>query len=246
MNKIIRKIARCFSDRSHEERRDNKLGLHFLHIGKTGGTAIKFALSEVSELQDYSLKLHPHQVRLRDVPEGEKAMFFVRDPIARFMSGFYSRQRQGLPRYLSRWSPAEEVAFSRFQTANELAVALSSSDVATKMAAEEAMKSIGHVKTSYWDWFENEAYLLSRLTDIFFIGFQESIPADFELLRLKIALPPEAQLPTDDIAAHRNPKGADMRLEPSAIENLRKWYRRDDAFIDFCRSRAETINRATA
>lgn len=246
MNKILQKIVRLFSNQSHEEHRSSKQVLHFLHIGKTGGTAIKFALSGISELQDYDLKLHRHRVRLRNIPEGEKVMFFVRDPIDRFISGFYSRQRQGAPRYSNPWSPAEEVAFSQFPTVNELAVALSSPDATTKEAAVEAMKSIGHVRSSYWDWFDNEEYLLSRLSDIFFIGFQERIPADFELLRHKIALPPEAQLPTDDTAAHRSPKGLDRHLDSLAIENLREWYCRDYSFVNFCRSRAEAINQANA
>jgi len=43
------------------------------------------------------------------------------------------------------------------------------------------MRSIFHVKDSYWKWFDNEQYYHSRLCDIFFIGFQENLSEDFDL-----------------------------------------------------------------
>jgi len=73
--------------------------IHFLHIGKTGGSAIKYALTQYSVSGRYAIYLHSHNFRLRDVPIGESVFFFLRDPISRFKSGFYSRQRQGQPRY---------------------------------------------------------------------------------------------------------------------------------------------------
>ena len=73
--------------------------LHFLHIGKTGGTAAKSALRGHENSGDYEIILHEHDFQLKDVPLGEKVVFFVRDPISRFVSGFYGRQRQDLPRH---------------------------------------------------------------------------------------------------------------------------------------------------
>jgi len=93
--------------------------LHFLHIGKTGGTAVKHALKPVAA-PGY-LMLHGHDVRLHDVAPDEQVFFFLRDPLSRFVSAFYSRQREGRPRYVVPWTPDEEAAFGRFRTANELA-----------------------------------------------------------------------------------------------------------------------------
>jgi len=62
--------------------------VHFLHIGKTGGTAIKHAIgsAQASISGDGAglpcvVHLHRHAVRLRDVPAGERFFFFVRDPL---------------------------------------------------------------------------------------------------------------------------------------------------------------------
>jgi len=60
--------------------------LHFLHIGKTGGSAVKYAISQHSIDSRYEIHLHPHVVRLNDVPKGEKVFFLLRDPISRFIS----------------------------------------------------------------------------------------------------------------------------------------------------------------
>jgi hypothetical protein len=218
--------------------------LHFLHIGKTGGNAIKFALKSAMPHEKYHIDLHRHRVRLRDVPVGDKVMFFLREPISRFVSGFYSRKRQGYPRYTNKWTPSEEVAFGLFETPNALATALSSEDPARRLQAEEGMRGIGHVGTSYWDWFESESYLESRMADLFFIGFQESFAGDYEVLKRKLTLPEHAVLPTDEINTHRNPEGIDKRLEPEAIDNLRKWYAREFDCYEFCRSRAAAINAA--
>ena len=72
-----------------------------------------------------------------------------------------------------------------------------------------AMRNIAHVRDSYWKWFESEEYFLSRLEDLFFIGFQEHLSADFEILKSKLRLPDSLLLPMDPIQAHANPLGLD-------------------------------------
>jgi len=206
--------------------------VHMLHIGKTGGTAVKHALKPYRRTPGQVLKLHPHGIRLRDVPEGEGVFFFVRNPITRFVSGFYSRQRQGQPRHYSPSSPAESLAFAQFESPKSLAEALSSQDRTERLSAQHAMRSIEHVRDSYWDWFENEDYLLSRLPDIIHVGFQETLTADFEVLKSEPGLPPNVSLPTDAVLAHRNPKHLSYNLNATATENLRWWYRREWEFLN--------------
>src|SRR5690606_3021725 len=100
-----------------------KTNLHFIHIGKTGGSNIK-ATSKNIKLDNFKLIFHPHNVRLKDIPIGDKYFFCTRDPIDRFQSGFYSRKRKGQPRYYSEWSKDEEKSFSLFSSPNELAAML--------------------------------------------------------------------------------------------------------------------------
>jgi hypothetical protein len=208
--------------------------LHFLHVSKTGGTAIKHVLKAYRVTSGHAIVLHGHRFTLREMQNGDKAVFCLRSPTSRFVSGFYSRQRQGQPRYFEPWKPDEKIAFAQFQTPNQLALALSSVDDAERLRAEKAMHSIAHVNNGYAKWFESEEYLLSRLPDIFFIGFQETLAEDFETLKSKLGLPSTLKLPTDDITAHRNPEHLDKKLDKQAIENLNRWYADDFRFVALC------------
>lgn len=212
-------------------RRDRPL--HFLHIGKTGGTAIKHALGAYAE--DGSLRLHGHGTRLCDIPPGESVVFAVRGPADRFVSAFYSRQRQGRPRYDIPWTPDEAAAFGRFGTPNELANGLSSSSAALRKQAERAMRVIPHVNSRYWDWLVGPEYLRSRAGDIHFIVLQEALAADFAVLCTSLGLRDDVRLPDDDVEAHRNPATLDRALDVQALRNLAAWYRDDHAALRECR-----------
>jgi hypothetical protein len=219
--------------------------VHLLHIGKTGGSAVKYALrgqrysdapgNRYIVSDGYMIALRKHGVTLRDIPEGEAVVFFVRDPISRFVSGFYGRQREDRPRYFVAWTPDEKVAFEHFDTANSLAIALSSADAEERAKAHHAMKSIEHVRSSYWEWFESEEYLRTRLADVFFIGFQERLTEDFAVLKSRLGLPDAVRLPNDETTAHRSPSDLDRALAEEAVENLREWYHADFEFIELCR-----------
>ena len=110
VNMGIRKIPYGIKGREKAVRVIHKLQgqqvVHFLHIGKTGGTAVKYALKRNLVNKEYMIYLHGHEFKLRDVQKGAKAFFFLRDPVDRFVSGFYSRRRQGQPRIFSPWSQA--------------------------------------------------------------------------------------------------------------------------------------------
>jgi hypothetical protein len=230
MERILNKLT------SVTHRMLGKRRVHFLHLGKTGGSAVKDALRDFPERGRYEIILHNHHTKMGDIPGGEGVVFFLREPVSRFVSGFYSRQRQGQPRIFIPWSDEEKLAFERFAAPNDLAVALGSSDVGERNRAQDAMRSIGHVKTSYWDWFQNEAYLRSRLGDLFFIGFQERLDEDFEIVKSKLGLPEDLKLPHDEVRAHRNPTGLDKKLSDEAISNLNEWYKRDFEFIALCKA----------
>ena len=203
-----------------------------LHIGKTGGTAVKHALQQ-SSCPGRRFVLHPHRTTLAHIAEGEKCFFFVRDPVARFVSGFLSRQRQGRPRYDVPWTQSERTGFTQFSSANELALALSSPDDPRRHAAETAMSDIIHVRDHYWRWFGDEAYLSRRRGDILFVGAQEQLERDISELSRIVGL--AIDLPDDEVGAHRNPLGAPRELEGEAVANLRRWYAQDYAFLALLR-----------
>lgn len=207
--------------------------VHFLHIGKTGGTALKYALKGHSVTKDFFIKGHLHHFHLEHVPKGEKFFFCIRDPKDRFTSAFYARKREDKPRFNLAWSQGETRAFNVFNTPNELAVALSSPDNELKLAAEDAMRSIAHIRTSYWKWFKDEALLLERLPDLVHACHLETITTDFEILKQKLGLAEDLQLPGKGVKSHSSPATLDKSLVPIALENLRSWYVRDYEFLKF-------------
>ncbi len=210
--------------------------VHLLHIGKTGGTALKHALGSVADRPGrLILKLRRHGTTLRDVPPGDRVIFFLRDPVSRFISGFCSRQREGRPRYLFPHTEGERLAFATFQNPNDLALALSSVDPVRKERAFAAMREIGHVKHGYARWLHSADSLRARVADLFFIGWQETLADDFALLKAKLSLDPRLRLPDDEITAHRSPPDVARRLDDVATQNLRSWYADDYALIRECR-----------
>ena len=207
--------------------------VHVLHVGKTGGTAVRLALATHRRAGRFDLQLQWHDVTLKDIPRGDYVVFFLRDPVSRFASGFDNQRRGATPYYTHVWSEADRAVFDRFKTEAELALALGSGDAETRGAAEAAMREIDHVRTSYWDWFGDEAYFRSRLDDILFVGFQETLSADFDELKRRLGLPDDVALPVDDRRAQRRPTKPEP-LPPEAVALLRDWYATDYAFIRLC------------
>ena len=221
--------------------KQRKQVVNFLHIGKTGGSAVKHAIKKHCTDSPYRIRFHPHGIHLQDIPEGELFVYILRDPLTRFVSGFYSRQRQGKPRYNIPWRPGEEKAFRAFSTPNQPARALSSLNPGKRVKARLAMKRIQHVNNFYSKWFGSEEYFSSRRADIFFIAFQDQLTDDFEILKEKLGCPACASLPSDDIKAHRNPGNLDKTLDDTAIANMKDWYKADYRFIELSRKIREEM-----
>jgi len=208
--------------------------IHFLHVGKSGGTAVKHALKDFLRTPRYTLTLHGHHTSLAHIPPGQSVIFFLRDPISRFVSGFYSRRRRGAPRRHNDWSRREREVFERFATPNDIAGSLADESSPLHGRAVDAMAVIQHF-APYRRWYVDVEYFLSRLKDILFIGFQESMEADFETLKGLLDLPGCVSLPTGDTAAHRNPPGLDTAIGDAGLAALRDWYAEDLEFIRLCR-----------
>jgi hypothetical protein len=207
---------------------------HLIHIGKTGGTALKSALAPVVHDGDYEIVLHGHGTRLKHVPVGEKVFFVIRDPVDRYVSGFNSRLRHGRPRYDIPWTPEEQLAFEQFTSADRLAVALSSEDSSERARAFQAMTSIGHVRASYWQWFHHRYLVQKRLDDLLLVMWFPDLSTVFGQLRDLLGLPDDLCLPDDEVGSHRSPDTADRALSSLARSNLERWYGADVAFVEFC------------
>jgi len=232
-------------EKSHSTRRmllylRGKTVVHFLHIGKTCGTAVKNAL-EHARSSKFIIKHYGHKFYQRDVPQGDKVIFIIRDPVSRYVSSFYSRQRMGKPRYHIPWIDEEEFAFTRFGTPNELAVALTSDDRQTNEAAVRAMKGIRHINSTYMKWFDSEEYFHIRKQDILYIGFQESLSTDFNNIVKILGVEKQTSLPSDNKSAHRTPDDADKYLSNQAVMNIRDWYKADYQFYNLCKAMSSQI-----
>lgn len=221
---------------SIQARLRGKRTVHMLHIGKTGGTALKFVLRRNKETGTYVVRPHPHKVRLADIPPWDDFFFFVRDPVDRYVSGFNSRLREGRPRYSRPWTPRERWAFERFGTAEELALALSSDDPARRKDARRAMRSIRHVRSGFDTWAGPDRLLLRRRRHLLMVGRLETIEADFARLKALLGLPDGVALPDKDKAAHRDPGSAPRTLNDEARANIVTWYAADYRRLELYRS----------
>lgn len=220
--------------------------VHFLHISKTGGTALRHTLRKQRPRRGFHTVFHPHEATLRDIPRGEKVVFFLRDPCSRFVSGFTSRQQRGRPRYNVPWNAREQEAFDRFATPQALALALSSHDADDREAAGAAMRGIRLISDHYSYWLQDEGLLQARCQDIFHIGLQESLQADFEQLRAALGFDADLALPTDPVQAHRGVAATGRELEGDARRNIEQWYLEDARLLAWCRRHRDAMRQCSS
>ena len=123
-----------------------------LHIGKTGGSYLRSILRHNRKHWSRPLQLLRHSATLTNTLEnfGEdrQLAFTFRHPTERFVSAFYSRQRQGRPTYQFNWSAEEAVAFLWFESAEALALALEAKEEAKRSAAHFAFNAIDHLQSN--------------------------------------------------------------------------------------------------
>lgn len=185
--------------------------------------------------------VHDHFTRLADLPAGTPVVFAVRDPVARFVSGFNSRLRKGLPRHFAEWTPVLEEGFARFPTPNSLAEALSDADHLRRRQAQLLLTNIFHVATPLSFWLGSVAYLRSRADDVLLVMWQARFDEDFERLKRALALPPEVRLPRDLVGRHATPPQFETALSPRAVANLTAWYAGDYALYEAALALRERI-----
>jgi hypothetical protein len=210
------------------------MAVQFIHVSKAGGSALRYAIREARKQKSGKLETewgpiwgHNHQFRLSDLEEGDVAVFALRDPVSRFMSGFYSRLRQGLPRYYVRWTSAERQAFEWFPTPQELADALGERWGTKRGRARFAMKSIRHLNRPMTFWTGKPSYLERNLDRVLYVARQETLSEDWERLKELLDLPRGLALTKDEVIAHKTEYVGDRTLSEKGTAAVRAWYADD-------------------
>jgi hypothetical protein len=211
--------------------------IHVLHVGKTGGTALKAALAPFAAQGKFVL--HGHTTRCCDCPAGSLIFFAVRHPVDRFVSAFNSRLRRGRPRFDYPRSLRQAIVFSLFRSPCALAEGLGSRNPLVRLAAGLSMRSLGHLRRrlAYWIGDLGEIERNPRLI----IGTLETLDSDLRRLLAIAGIEEEAELPTDPVEAHVTPPEFDRSLSAKAVQNLTSYFRSDIALYEAClRARAAT------
>ena len=204
-----------------------------LHPGKTGGTYLKSVIRHNKPRWGRPIKLLSHRETVASTLEtfgpGRKLAFSFRNPLERFVSAFHSRLRQGRPTYNRKWSPAEATSFLFFETANDLAEALSSRNERTLSAAYFAFNSILHIKTNYSHHFESLNRLEQEEPNIVACLDLENFETGLTGFLDKIGVT-DVSLP-DTPRRHANPDDA-APLSDRAVKNLKTYWATEFEFYD--------------
>lgn len=203
--------------------------VHYLHIGKTAGTQIGHVIAQVNAAQTkLAIIKNGHGTTLRSLPKDAAYFFSLRNPLARFRSGFYSRKRMGRPRLNNLWSPSEERLFTEFEHANDLAEALFRHD-ARGQKALSAMLTIGHIGHLQIDWFKKAGDIFHLRPPVWIIR-QEHLEADVATLLRRLGIRQTVALTNDPVKAHVNDYAGIPPLSDLARSNLQQWYAADIQF----------------
>jgi hypothetical protein len=151
--------------------------VQFIHIGKTGGSSIISMLREDDTAS--CTETNNHRFVLGDGPAGTRYVFFVRDPVDRWVSGFLSRLRQGCPNYPHVGHRDELIAFYDFPTPDSLARALSTEK------GQRANAAIRHTRRSFSSYL---AKIEKHVHDIAFVGRMNKMTRDYNAM-LKHIIP---------------------------------------------------------
>ena len=206
--------------------------IKFIHIGKTGGSFFDHILRKI----DIKNKIifNSHNIMLDD--NECKYIFFIRDPVSRYVSGFISRLRKGQPLYYREWSIYERQSFHFFKTPNELAEALSSSDQKIKEFAFKSMNSILHLRQDISYYVKKLANLKKFKNNILYIGRKETLNNDIKNI-IKL-LEYEYEIDNNDMESkfiHSTPyKYEEIKhLSELGKDNIIKYYEKDYEIIKY-------------
>lgn len=125
--------------------------MHFLHVGKAGGTQLRARLLDMErDGARYHFVLQAHETTVGNLPRSHNYVINIRHPVSRFYSAFYFRK---FPGPTSRpQSPDEKKVFEQFESANDLAESLEPGHHRYHFA-EWGVKRIKHLNQPLFFWF---------------------------------------------------------------------------------------------
>ena len=213
--------------------------MHIMHIGKTGGTAMKVPFNFMGEHATViETKNHRnHGFVLGSGGGGESACyaFTVRDPVSRWVSGFLSNARVGCPDHFhrSRLVYDKAVPFLAFPTPNDLAEALS--DPVRGPQALAAASMIPHCARGFAYYLPNiEEFVKRKRLPV--VLSTSSLRNDTERLWRYVGGDKAGSLPDSNRNhMHRMPDAwaQFLKLSQRARCNLEQLLRRDYEIMDF-------------
>jgi hypothetical protein len=217
----------------------------FLHIGKTGGSALRHVISRHRELGlGPAIDVHGHHTRLIDLcndASNRRVFFVVRDPVKRVVSGLQSRLRKG-KWGTNEWNAAEEEMFARFRTPNEIAEALSSTDAELRRQALLGLNGSVHSRFGLAHCLTSVPFLETVVHRIAFIGHLPTLCADFSSLRRMLGLSDDIDLPGEDhVMFHKTPDTQDCTLSPLGERNIRLAFRHEFPIYEWCLAQRQRI-----
>ena len=205
----------------------------FFHIGKTSGTKIN-SIFKKKIINNINIIKTQHNLKKRHINLNQNYFFSIRNPVNRFLSGFYSRKRKGKPRLYKDWSTEERQAFKKFKSANQLAESLFLKSKKGQDAIR-AIQSIGHCNSDQIDWFSGSDFFGNNPP--LCIIRQEFFERDMILFCKKLNIKGEILKNIKKeikIKEHKNNYNKIKPLSKKAIFNLKKWYVKDVYFYKYC------------
>ena len=216
----------------------NNLNLKLIHIGKTGGTFIKYTF----DLSEYHMK--------RSYKSNEKYIIWIRNPLKRFVSAFYfvfdiihiditnlDKKNINLnnclgPHKIKRkiknnndytYTKRFDYLVNYFKNPNYLAESITSENEEEKKLALELMNNkIEHIfKGIGWYLFNGE-FIEKNHNNILFVGSQENMINDVKNLHNII----EGKKSFKKIRENKNKHN--KHLSKKAIHNLLQFYKNTD------------------
>ena len=218
--------------------------VHFIHVPKTGGTAIKWTVNQYEKLllttgEKCKITCHGHKFSIANIPVGENIFFIARDPIDRFVSAFfYCKHKMGPLRALTKKSMAARAVrqLTPFDTPNDLAASLDVNHPKFHLAKTVLERNLHMRHISCW--YGSKEYFKSRFSDILFIGFTETLDADFNNLKKLLNIPSEITLPQKPKQANkiRNTIRDEHKIiQEPGLTLLKEWYKQDIELVALCK-----------
>jgi len=228
---------------AHDSELDGKALI--MHVSKAGGTSIMKSIgpslnhSKARYYNDLAtLFRHPCECDSVSNKTGRQYVFFVRDPLKRFLSAYLERQRQGAPEYFAPWVPSERRTFKIFQTPGEFVCALNSSDPHRSDQAQEALEAWFFTMSRLSDFMGNLSNVRQCVASgqFMFVGRAEHMDEDYtrlvETLRARdlLARPVPAAPPRNKAMPAES---KNVSLGSCSVYNLQQYYMEDYQIIRY-------------